>query len=88
MTELDQNAIEQHKYLWTTDKEDYVLLRVDDDENADLLVVNIARRHPEAKVFFDDRLSSAVKQRMLESGVRVVTYRELDDAFPRQHNKV
>jgi hypothetical protein len=87
MTEIDQNTIEQHKYLWTTHKEDYVLLRVDDDENGDLLVVNLARRHPEAKVFFDDRLSAAVKQHMLESGVPVVTQRELDDAFERKNHK-
>jgi hypothetical protein len=88
MTELDQKEIEEYKYLWTIHKEDYVLLRVDDDEDGDLLVVNIARKHPEAKVFFDDRLSTAVKQRMLESGVPVVTQCELDDACQRKNHEV
>lgn len=87
MTEIGQKEIEEHKYLWTTNKEDYVLLRVDDDEDGDLLVVNIARKHPEAKVFFDDRLSTAVKQRMLESGVPVVSQCELD-AYQSKNNKV
>ena len=88
MTELEQKILEKYKYLWTIHKEDYVLLRVDDDEDADLLVVNIARRHPEAKVFFDDRLSTAVKPRMLESGVPVVTQGELDDAYQRKNHKM
>ena len=88
MTEIGQKEIEEYKYLWTTNKEDYVLLRVDDDEDGDLLVVNIARKHPEAKVFFDDRLSTAVKQRMLESGVPVVTQSELDDAYQSKNNEV
>ena len=87
MTELDQKEIGEYEYLWTTNKEDYVLLRVD-DEDGDLLVVNIARKHPEAKVFFDDRLSTAVKQRMLESGVPVVTQCELDDACQRKNHEV
>jgi hypothetical protein len=77
MTELDPKVIDEYEYLWTIHKEDYVLLRVHDDEDADLLIVNITRRHPEAKSIFDDRLSAVVKQRMLESGVRVVTHREL-----------
>jgi hypothetical protein len=87
MTELDQKEIEEYEYLWTTNKKDYVLLRVD-DEDGDLLVVNVARKHPEAKVFFDDRLSTAVKRRMLECGVPVVTQCELDDACRRKNQEV
>jgi hypothetical protein len=88
MTKLDQKEIEDYKYLCAINNEDYVLLRVDDGEDGDLLVVNIARKHPEAKVFFDDRLSTAVKQRMLESGVPVVTQCEFDDACQRKNHEV
>jgi hypothetical protein len=88
MIDINQQGIEQFRDLWTINKKDYVLLRVDDGDDDDLLVVNIARRHPEAKVFFDDRLSTAVKPRMLESGVPVVTQCNLDDAFPRNNTKV
>ncbi len=88
MTDLDPAAVDKCKHLWTTDKADYIPLRIDDDEDTNLLVVNITQSHPEAKMFFDDRLSARIKQRMIDAGVPIVTQRELDDDFPRPRAEI
>jgi len=81
--EIDPAVVDEYRYLWTTNKEEYVLLRVNDDEDIDLLIVNMTPRYPEAKVFFGDRLSDIIKQCMIAAGVPIVTQCELDDAFQR-----
>ena len=88
MTESDPAEVDEYRYLWTTDKEDYVLLRVDDDEDTGLLIVNTTQRYPEAKVFFDVRLSDTIKKHMIAAGVPIVTRCELDDAFQRTRAKI
>jgi hypothetical protein len=88
VAETDPAEVDEYRYLWTTEKEDYVLLHVDDDEGADLLIVNITPTYPEAKVFFDDRLSAAIKQHMIGAGVPIMTQGELDDVFLRPRAKI
>jgi hypothetical protein len=88
VTEFDPTEVDEYRYLWTTDKEDYVLLRIDHDEDTNFLIVNMTQRYPEAKVFFDDRLSATIKQHMIAAGVPIVAQCELDDAFQRTRAKV
>jgi hypothetical protein len=88
VTEFDTAEVDEYRYLWTTDKEDFVLLRIDDDEDTDFLIVNMTQSYPEAKVFFDDRLSATIKQQMIAAGVPIVAQCELDDAFERARAKV
>jgi hypothetical protein len=88
VTGPDPARVNEYQYLWTTHKKDYVLLRCDGDEDPEFLIVNITREYPEAKMFSEDRLSSAIKQQMLEAGVPVVAYAELDQMFRRPSSDV
>jgi hypothetical protein len=83
VTGFDPAEVSDYQYLWTTHKADYVLLQHDGGEDAGLLIVNITRKYPEAKLFSDDRLGATIKQHMLNAGVPIVTQSELDDMFRR-----
>jgi len=82
MTDPDLMEVEQYKGLWTTDRDDYLLVR--DGDRPEPRIINISRRHPEAKVFTDDGLAAAVKQRMQEAGVPVVTWDEMRSIHQRR----
>jgi hypothetical protein len=75
MPDPDPTELEQYRCLWTTDRGDYLLAL--DDDSPEPRIVNISRKYPEAKVFTDDVLAAAVKRRMQEAGVPVVTWEEM-----------
>lgn len=82
MTEPDPTEVEQYKVLWTTHRNDWLLVL--DDDDADLLPINISREHPEAKVFTDDGLAAAVGRRMQEAGIPAATWDEMTRAHQRR----
>jgi hypothetical protein len=82
MTEPDPMEVEQYKGLWTADRNDYLLVR--DEDRPEPRIINIGRKYPEAKVFTDDGLATAVKRRMREAGVPVVTWDEMRRAHQRR----
>jgi hypothetical protein len=72
----DPREVQGYQPLWTTSKDDYRLVR--DQERGTLLIVKITQKYPEAKLFTDDDFGNAVKARMLEAGVPVVTWDEIN----------
>ena len=82
MTEPDPAEVEQHKRLWTTEKSDWLL--VADESDSELRIINISREYPEATVFIDDGLATAVRQRIQEAGIPVVTWNDMMKAHQRR----
>jgi hypothetical protein len=82
VTAPDPVEVEQYQRLWTTDRDDYLLVR--DEDRPGTRIINISRQYPEAVVFTDDELATAVERRMQEAGVPVVTWDEMRGAHLRR----
>jgi rRNA-processing protein FCF1 len=82
MTEPDPTEVEQYKSLWTTEKSDWLL--VADESDSEPPIINISREYPEATVFTDDGLATALRQRMQEAGIPVVTWNDVMKAHQRR----
>ena len=64
------DSVEAFAYLWTTERDDWAVLRPDPDEAG--LPFNCARRQA-LLIDKDDELSGAVVRRMIAEGLPVVT---------------
>jgi hypothetical protein len=64
------DPVEAFAYLWTTERDDWVVLRPDHDEAG--LPFNRARRQA-LLIDEDDELSDAVVRRMIDEGLPIVT---------------
>jgi hypothetical protein len=63
------DPVEAFAYLWTTERDDWIVLRLDPEEAG--LAYNRASRG--VLLIEDDELSDAVVQRMIAEGLSVVT---------------
>ena len=72
---MDEDKPNQHAYLWTTRKSDFRLVRNDSTEEP--LIVDISQPDPQALLISDDEVRAAVKRRMLDEGVPIVTWAEV-----------
>lgn len=70
-----EGRVRAHEFLWTVHKDQYVLLRVGADKNA-LLIIHLPTGG-ETLMIHDDEVARAVKDKMREAKVPVVTEDEL-----------
>ncbi len=70
-----------YAFIWSTRREDYVLVRVGEDPN-DLLIVHLlGRSGPESMMIDDDSLANGIIERMKSSGAPTVDLSQLDEVI-------